>query len=102
MIAFRPDESAHPLSQFQDRFRERVFRESIATLCFDAFQFCFNQRMIRHGERQPRDNDIAQRVTRNINPTPETVGPKKYAAWRILKLLEQFRPRHGSGRQAGG
>ena len=80
VIAFRPNEAAHPLSQLQDRFRERIFRESIATRCFDAFQFCFNQRIIRHGERQPRDNDIAQRVTGDIDAAPETVGPKKYAA----------------------
>src|SRR3954453_4570087 len=46
--------------------------------------------MVRHGARQPRDDYIRERLARDVDAHPETVRPKKNAAWRGPKLLEQF------------
>ena len=48
--------------------------------------------MIRHGERQPRDNHIGERLARNIYPHPKTVGSKEHTAWRGFELFEQTTP----------
>ena len=45
--------------------------------------------MIRHGERQPSDNHIGERLAGDIHTHPETVCPKEHAARRGLELLEQ-------------
>src|SRR4030081_1490686 len=49
--------------------------------------------MIRHRKRQPRDDDVRQRLARNINAHPKAVRPKQNASRRSLELLEQFSPR---------
>ncbi len=50
--------TAYSLSQFQDRFRQRIFSKRIATALLDQLQFCFDERMIRNGKRQSRDDHI--------------------------------------------
>src|SRR5213082_2228733 len=52
--------------------------------------------MIRNGERQTRDDNVAQSVTRNINPAPETVGAEQDTARRAFELVEQFRAREAA------
>src|SRR6266513_4672782 len=48
--------------------------------------------MIRHGERQPRDKHIGERLARNIYTHPNAVGTKEHTAWRGLELFEQTTP----------
>src|SRR5437764_352615 len=38
-ITFGANKAADSLTQFQDRFRQRVFREGVATARFDIFEF---------------------------------------------------------------
>src|SRR5439155_1642240 len=38
-ITFDANKAADSLTQFQDRFRQRVFREGVATARFDIFEF---------------------------------------------------------------
>src|SRR5205814_9514164 len=90
VIAFRADETADALAQFQDRFWKRVFRERVAAVRFNQFQLRLDQRMIGHRERQPRDDHIRERVARHIHAHPKTVRPEKNAARRRPELLEQF------------
>jgi hypothetical protein len=74
------DQAAHALSQFQDRFRQRIFSERIAAALLDQFEFRFDQWMIRHGKWQTRNNYIRERLARDIDAHPKTVGAKKNAA----------------------
>src|SRR4051812_36703303 len=46
--------------------------------------------MVRDRERQSRDDYIREGLARDVDAHPETVRPKKNAAWRGPKLLEQF------------
>src|SRR5882757_4671615 len=57
-IGLGPDQTAYPLSQFQNRFRQRKFSKRIATALLDQLKFRFYERMIRDGKRQSRDNHI--------------------------------------------
>src|SRR5215211_722814 len=57
-IGFGPDQTAYALSQFQDRFRQRLFSKRIATALLDQLKFRFYERMIRDGKRQSRDDHI--------------------------------------------
>src|SRR6266550_5399777 len=55
--------------------------------------------MIRHGERQPRDNHIGERLARNIDTHPKAIGSKEHTAWRGLELFEQTTPRRAAALQ---
>jgi hypothetical protein len=46
------------LSQFQDRFRQRIFNKRVATALLDQLKFRFYERMIRDGKRKSRDDHI--------------------------------------------
>ena len=48
--------------------------------------------MIGHSEGQPRNNDVAQGVTRDVDPHPKTVCPEQHTPWSALEPLEHFRP----------
>src|SRR2546429_582675 len=52
--------------------------------------------MIRHGEWQPSDDHVGQRVTRNIDTAPKAVGAKKDSARCRFELLEQFPTRRAA------
>src|SRR5438045_9346443 len=49
-----------------------------------------NQLMNRHLEGQSRDDDIRERLARNVDAHPKTIGPEKDTPRRRLELLEQF------------
>jgi hypothetical protein len=44
------DQTAYPLSQFQNRFRQRIFSERVAAALLDQLQLRFYERMIRDGK----------------------------------------------------
>src|ERR1700726_4415875 len=46
--------------------------------------------MVRHGKRQPGDDHIRKRLTRNIDTAPKAIRPEQDTARRGLKLFEQF------------
>src|SRR5260221_3975279 len=76
-VLLRADQPAHALPQLQDRLGQRVFGERIAALRLDEFQPRFDQRMVRHRERQPRDDDIAERLAGHIDAAPKTLRPEE-------------------------
>src|SRR5438132_9478481 len=55
--------------------------------------------MIRHGERQPRDDHIGQRLAGNIYTHPKAIRSKEHTAWRGLELFEQTPPRSAAALQ---
>src|SRR5205814_2381979 len=87
LIALCSDQTADALSQFQDRFGQRIFSERIASALLDQFKFRFDQWMVGHGKWQTRNNYIRERLAGNIDAHPKTVGAKKNAAWRGLELI---------------
>ena len=50
--------------------------------------------MIRHGKRQPRDDDILQRVARHIDALPKAVRAEQHRVLVALEPLEHRRARH--------
>ena len=70
----RPD----ALAEFQDGFGQREFHERIAAARFDGFHARLDQRMVRHGKGQARDDDVGKRFARHIHPLPETVRPEQH------------------------
>src|SRR5947207_11504705 len=87
MITLCSDQTTSALSQFQNRFRQRIFSERIAPAFLDQFKFRFDQWMVGHGKRQTRNNYIGERLAGDIDAHPKTVRAKKNAAWRGLKLI---------------
>src|SRR5882724_13722571 len=57
-IGLGPDQTAYALSQFQDRFRQRIFSKRVAAALLDELKFRFYERMIRDGKRQSRDDHV--------------------------------------------
>ena len=53
------DQASDPLAEHQNRIRNRVFFEGTPAGGFDPLAPRFDQRMIRNGKRQFRDDDIA-------------------------------------------
>src|SRR2546423_15422395 len=52
MITLCSDQAPDALSQFQDRFRQRIFSERITPALLDQFKFRFDQSMVGHGKWQ--------------------------------------------------
>ena len=88
VITLCSDQAAYALSQFQDRFRQRIFSEWIAAALLDQFEFRFDQWVIGHGKWQTRNNYIRERLAGDIDAHPKTIGPKEHASRRGLELLE--------------
>ena len=88
----RPD----ALAEFQDRLGQGKFAEGIAAARFDGLDARLDERMVRHGERQPRDDDVGQRLARHIHALPETVRAEQH---RVHVVLEFFQ--HRRARRAG-
>ena len=82
LVALGSDQAPHTLSHFQDRFRQRVLCKWVAAALIHELELRFNERMIGHGKRQPCDNHIRERLARNIDTAPKTVGAKEYTSRR--------------------
>ena len=81
-VGLGPDQTAHALSQFQDRFRQRIFSKGIAAALLDQLEFRFYERMIRNGKRQSRDGYVLKRFAWNVDPAPKTVRAEEHTARR--------------------
>ncbi len=44
---------------------------------FDGFDARLDQRMVRHGKGQARDDDVGKRFARHIHPLPKAVGAEE-------------------------
>ena len=71
------DQPADSLLELDDRFGDLIVHERVAAVGANRFEPRFEQRLVRHTERQLRDNDVLQCVTRNIDSLPETVGSEE-------------------------
>ena len=83
-IGLGPDQAADTLSQFQDCFWKRIFRERIAAVGLNIFELGLNQRMIGNGERESGDDNVRKSFSGDIDPGPETVGPEQNAVCRTF------------------
>src|SRR5260370_15116360 len=81
-VARRPDQATNALSKFQDRLRQRVFREGIAAALLDQLEFGFDQRMIGHRKRKTRDDYVRKRLARNIDAAPKAARAKEDSSRR--------------------
>ena len=66
------------LAEFQNGLGQRKLAEGISTARFNGFNARFDQRMVRHGERQARNDDIGKRFAGNVHALPETVRAKEH------------------------
>ena len=87
-VGLGPDQAADTLSQFQNCFWERIFRERIAAVGLNIFELGFNQRMIRNGEWEPGDDNVRKSFSGDIDPGPETVSPEQDAVFGLFKPVE--------------
>jgi hypothetical protein len=85
-----------PCRNFRTASGRGEFAEGIAAARLDGFQPRFDEGMIRHGKRQARDDDIAQRVARHIHALPEAVRAEQHRIGVALELIE-----HDAARRAG-
>src|SRR5207244_8808098 len=60
-IGFSSDKTADALSQFQNRFRERILSERVTAAFLNEFQLRFDQRSVRHREWQARATYVRTR-----------------------------------------
>ena len=89
----RPD----ALAEFQDRLGQRVIAERIAArLRSDGFALGLGEGMVRHGEGQAGEDDVAQRLARHVDALPERVGAEEDRVAVLLELLQQPVARHGA------
>src|SRR5205085_8198730 len=87
-VRFCPNQPADALSQFQDRFRQRVFRKSVASAFLNELQLRFNQWCVRNRERQTGDDHVREGFTWNIDPAPKTVRAEEHASRGGFELVE--------------
>ncbi len=92
-VALGADQATDALPQFQDRLGQRVFRKRVASAFLNRLEPRFDQRMIRHGKRQARDDDVGERLPGDIDAAPETVGAEEDVAPLFLELLHEPVPR---------
>ncbi len=80
------------MTEFEDGFGERVVRERVFAACFKLLELGFDEGMVGHREGESRDDDIAQRITGDIDTAPETFGPEEHMALIFLELLHKRLP----------
>ena len=88
-----PNQPPEALLEFNDRLRRLIITKRITSSRFDGFQASFQERMIRHTERQPRNNHVLKRITGNIHTLPEAVGPKQDGSLIGTKAFQHCRTR---------
>src|ERR1043165_4119307 len=71
VVGLRPNQSAYALPEFQNRHGQRKLAEGIPAARLDRLDARLDEGMIRHGERQARDNDVAQRLARHVHALTE-------------------------------
>src|SRR5262249_23539200 len=92
-IATGADKAAEPLLQLDDRLRNLVVQEGHAPRRGNRLAACLDDRPVRNGERQLRDNHVRERLPLHIDALPEAVHPKQYGVARTPELLDHLRPR---------
>src|SRR5208282_4689760 len=83
-VGLRADQSADALAKFQNRLRQGKFAEGISATRFNRLDARLDERMVGHGERQPRDDDVAQRLARHVHALPETVRAEQHGVHVVL------------------
>ena len=84
---------ARRLGEISESLPARKIHERIAAVRFDVFDLRLDQRMIRHGERQSRDNHVRKRFARNIHALPKTVGAEQNRIHVGFKFFQHERAR---------
>src|SRR5579863_4870612 len=83
------NQAADTLFQRQHRLRQLVLKKRISAAPANAFQPCFEQRIVGRGERQLVDGDDGERLAFHIHPFPETARRQQHGGTELAEPLEQ-------------
>jgi len=93
------NETPESLLQRQDRERNLILAERIATTVTDGVDPGGGDRIGRRGEWQLVDDHAAQRFADHVHALPEAGGCKQDRMWRLAKPLQQLGPGRGALRE---
>jgi hypothetical protein len=88
-ILVRPDEPTKPLFQAQGSVRQHVVAKGVAAARFDRLRLRRDEWLRRHTERESRQDQRAQGVTRDIDPFPEAGGAQQKRAAVTAEASQQ-------------
>src|SRR5262249_46888239 len=77
-VAAGANEPAETLLQLDDRLRHLVVEKGHTACRLDGLTAGLDDRPVRDGERQPRDQDVRQRLALHVNPLPEAIDAEQH------------------------
>src|SRR5205085_11719257 len=90
MVALRADQAAEALTQLENGLGQLIIAKRISSARADGFEPCFQQRLIRHAERETRDDHVLKCVARDVDSLPEAVSAEQRGARVCFKLLKHL------------
>ena len=77
-VGLGADEPAESLLEPDDRLGQLVVGEGVSAGVSDGLDAGLNNRLVRHGKRQLRDNHVRQRLPGDVHTLPEAYRPQQH------------------------
>ncbi len=97
----RADEPAESLLQRDHRGRHLVVEERVAAVFINRADARGHHRIVRHGERQPVNDDATELFALHVHTLPERRGGEQHGVRGKAKLIEQRAARRRALQQHG-